>query len=596
MSRTLRQAWQLIGRRQRSRWLALVFLALLASLFEMAGAVLVYVLLALVIDPGGEIEVPGLGDLRAYVGDIQHSSLLLGVLGVMATFFALRAAVQVGVTYLQQRVGHNTGARLSSHLIRGYLRLPYPIHLTRTSADLIRNGHQAVQDVVVQAFLPIIRVASEAILTFAMLLVLFAIAPAATALATVVIGGAALLLLTVVQPRLKRIGHTAHEASRDSLAAVQQAIQGVRDIKILAREQFFADRYSHSRRRLARSNYLRAAVAELPQVVMQTALIFFILFFFASTVLLGSETREALSVLGLFGYVGLRLQPSLQRIVVGLNSLKYVAAPLEEIHADLVAIDALQDEDDGGDELPFASALVLENVGFRYDGADRDALSGVNLAIHPGEVIGICGPTGGGKTTLADILTGLQQPTEGSVTVDGRDLTLHTRAWQRRLGVVPQMVFLTDDSLRRNIALGLRDEEIDDQSLSEVIDLAQLSRFVASLPDGLDATVGERGLRISGGERQRIAIARALYRRPSVLVFDEGTSALDNATEAALVRSIESLRGQRTIILIAHRLSTVREADRVIFVEDGRVAGVDSFDHLHRTNERFRLLAGSNPV
>jgi ATP-binding cassette, subfamily B, bacterial PglK len=243
--------------------------------------------------------------------------------------------------------------------------------------------------------------------------------------------------------------------------------------------------------------------------------------------------------------------------------------------------------------LPFHQELRLERVTFRYEQADRDALQGIDLVIHPGEQIGICGPTGGGKTTLTDIITGLLDPTSGRVTVDDRDLVDVEREWQANLGIVAQMVFLTDDALRRNVALGVPDDKVDDAALREAVKLAQLEPFVADLPEGLDTIVGERGVRVSGGQRQRIAIARALYRKPEILIFDEGTSALDNATEAQMMSAIEQLRGEHTIILVAHRLSTVRNADRIVFLEDGRATGIGSFDELRTTNTVFREMAGT---
>jgi len=216
----------------------------------------------------------------------------------------------------------------------------------------------------------------------------------------------------------------------------------------------------------------------------------------------------------------------------------------------------------------------------------------VGLVIRRGEQVGICGPTGGGKTTLVDLITGLLAPSQGQVRVDGVDIQTNLRGWQRNLGVVSQMVFLVDDTLRRNIALGIPDDKIDEQAVCEAIRLAQLEELVARLPQGLDTVVGERGVRLSGGERQRVAIARALYYRPQVLIFDEGTSALDNITEQELMRALRSLRGGHTIVLVAHRLSTVHDADRVVFVENGRIAGIDTFEGLCATSESFRAMAG----
>jgi ATP-binding cassette, subfamily B, bacterial PglK len=593
---TLRHALHLIGRDQRRRWIFLIFLAVAVSGLEMVGAVLVFVLLSLVVDPDGAIEIPVIGDVRDLAGDMDEQTLLLSLIVIMAVFFVLRAGVKVGAKYLQYRVAHNAGARLSNRLAEGYLAWPYASHLRRNSAELIRNAQQAVMEVVTGVFIPLILVAAETILTIGLLAVMLVIAPAATALAVVIVGGAAGVLLLIVQPRLKRIGRTAHRMSRDTLRSMQQSLHGIRDIKVLGREHYFATEYGQKRLKLARARYLRATASALPAVVIETALLGFILISFGIAIVGGFDSREMLSILGLFAYVGLRLQPSLQSIIGGMNELKHSTAPLEDIHRDLLEVESLPRSPGQVTPLPFQDALRVESVDFAYEGTEGYVLSGIDLTIRPGEQIGICGPTGGGKTTLVDIIIGLLQPSSGRVSVDGVDIADNVQAWQRNLGVVPQMVFLTDDTLRRNIALGVPDDEIDGEAIAEAVELAQLEEFVAGLPNGLDTTVGERGVRISGGQRQRIAIARALYRRPEVLIFDEGTSALDNATESQLMASIDQLRGAHTIILVAHRLSTVQTSDTVVFMESGRIRGLGSFDALARDNAAFRALAVMSPA
>jgi ATP-binding cassette, subfamily B, bacterial PglK len=570
---TLRQTYDLVGRDGQRRWLLLIGLALAVSLFEIIGALLVYVLLALVVDPEGSIDLPLVGDLRQLAPETDETTVLLTVVVAIGFFFLLRGALRVGATYVQARVAHNAGARLSNRLVEGYLRWPYVVHLRRDSSELVRNAHTAVLEMIQNVVVPAIKVSAETILVLGMLAVLTAIAPAATAMAVVVVGGAAGVLLAVVQPKLKRLGQLDYGAAQATLGSLQQSLHGVRDIKLLGRERFFARVYGRSRLEMARARYLHWTAAQLPTVVMETALLGFILIFFGLAIAGGGAAQETLSVLGLFAYVGLRLQPSLRDIVAGLNSLKYSSAPLQALHDDLRAVEATEAQTDGP-RLPFSSRVRFEGVSLRYEGSDVNALSRIDLEIRAGEHIGICGPTGGGKSTLVDVLTGLLSPTEGRVTVDGTDLRSHARAWQRNLGIVPQMVFLINDTLRRNIALGIEDEEVDEEALAEAVRLAQLEEMVASLPDGLDSQAGERGLRLSGGQRQRIAIARALYARPSVLIFDEGTSALDNATEAQLMHAIEALRGERTVILIAHRLSTVRNSDRVVFLEHGSSPGL----------------------
>ncbi len=591
---TITQAYDLVGRERPLRWVLLVVLALLVSGVEMVGAALVFTLLALVADPGGEIALPLVGDVRQRFEDVGDDTLLLGVVSVMAVFFVLRAVLKIVAKYVQARVAHNAGARLSTRMFEGYLRWPYPMHLTRTTAELIRNGHEAVKDMVRRVVLPTIRVVAESFIVLGLLVVLVLLAPLATAAAVVVIGGTALVLLLVVQPRLKRLGRVAHRESKVTLSTMQQGLFGIRDIKVLGRERAFAKAYGRSRTRWARSAYLQDAAKHLPNVVFELSLMAFIIGFFAFTILQGDGAQETLSVLGLFAYAGLRMQPSIQLIIQGLNNLKFSAAPLADLHADLRSMTDAPALRRPTRPLPFREELRLERVRFRYERADRDALQDVNLVIRPGEQIGICGPTGGGKTTLTDVITGLLSPTDGHVTVDGHDLAEVEREWQANLGMVAQMVFLTDDTLRNNIALGVPDDEVDHEALREAVRLAQLESFVSDLPEGLDTMMGERGVRVSGGQRQRIAIARALYRRPEVLIFDEGTSALDNATEAQMMAAIERLRGDHTVILVAHRLSTVRDADRIVFLEGGRVTGIGTYDELRGSNAAFRAMSGAS--
>jgi ATP-binding cassette, subfamily B, bacterial PglK len=590
---TLRKAAEIFGRRYVRRWIALLFLSAGMSVFEMVGAVLVYVLVSLVSTPATPIDIPVVGDPRQFVSDVDDRSFLIGLAAAMAAFFLVRAVIRIGMAYVQARVAQNAGARLSTRLATGYLQLPYSFHLGRNSAELIRNSHQAVSQLVHHVFLPAIRIGGETLVALGFFVVMVSVAPTATGVAVLVIGCAALILLVVIQPQLKRLGRVVHTNNRETLGLLQQALHGIRDVKLLGRERWFGQVYSAARLRVARASYLRGVIGELPRAVIELAVIGSILAMFLAALLMGESTGPTLSVLGLFAYAGFRLQPSIQRIIGGLNDLKYSAAPLDDIHADLLLIAQHQTSKRVVDPLPLEHAIVLDNVGFQYPGTDTHALSGINLTVRRGEEIGICGPTGGGKTTLVDLIAGLLEPISGRVLIDGRDLRECTREWQRNLGVVSQSVFLLDDTLRRNIALGVEDVDVDEAALHEAVELAQLREFVSSLLDGLDTTVGERGVRVSGGQRQRIAIARALYHRPDVLIFDEGTAALDMTTEAELMSAMDRLRGNRTIILVAHRLSTVRGCDRVLFIESGRLTATGTYDELVSNHRPFRTMAGS---
>ncbi|MBA2318148.1 MAG: ABC transporter ATP-binding protein [Euzebyales bacterium] len=556
---------------------------------EAVGAVLIFILIGLATDPQGPIDVPVVGDLRARLPALAVSDLIALIAGAVAVFFVIRAFAVLGQTYFQGRVAQNAGAELSVRLLERYLRLPYAFHLRRNSSELIRNANDSVGEIVSSVLMPSVRVVSEGFVVLAVLSVLLVTAPVATALVALVLGPLVVVLLRVVQPRIGRLGRISQDLGRWSLQALQQGLHGYRDITVLGRQDHFLASYRQARRGIARTRYLRAALSELPRVSIETVVVGLIAVFLIISTRMRDDPAGSLAVLGLFAYAGLRIMPALNKVVNNLNLIRFGHAAAEDVQADLAL--PVPDADDGVDRLDFNQALALQRVSFRYPGTDQRTLVDLDLMIRKGESIGIVGATGAGKSTLVDLIVGLSAATSGRITVDGVDLVARAAAWQRNIGMVSQQVFLLDDTLRRNIALGLPDESIDEQRVRQAISLAQLDDFVARLPDGLNTMVGERGVRVSGGQRQRVAIARALYSRPSVLIFDEGTSALDNLTEAMLVEALAGLREDHTIITVAHRLSTVRDYDRIVFMRDGRIDDIGTFVELGRRNEEFRRLA-----
>ena len=594
--RVLRDTLTLLGQNRRWRWVVLVLLALTIAVLEAVGALLIYVLMGLIAAPSGDVALPVVGDLNTVFPGASREALLLAVAGGVAGFFVVRGAIVVGQAYVQTRLIHNAAANLSGHLVRGYLAMPYLVHTQRNSAELVRNSFDSVQALTRQVMGPLTRIVAESVVVTALLGVLIWASPAATLLVVIVFAPLLWLLLRVVQPHLKRLGRRAQTSKRESLKAVQQALGGVRDIKLLGRESHFADVFWNQRRELARATYLREALTNLPRAMIETTLVVTVVAVFAIAVLRGEGVEELLSALGVFAYVGLRLQPSLRTIVQALNDLKFGTAVLDDLIADRSEVDTALDAqgNTATADTPrdvFEGELRLERVEFSYDPGSAPALTDVDLTIRRGEFIGICGPTGGGKSTLVDLIAGLLRPTAGQVLVDGKQLEDYSPWWWQQLGVVSQSIFLVDDSLKNNIALGRPPGKIDDERLHNAVRRSQLDTVVRDLPDGLETPVGERGIRLSGGQRQRVAIARALYREPPVLILDEGTSALDSATESALVAALDELQSGRTVIAVAHRLSTVRHADRIIVVDHGRIIAEGAYDDLLEHSELFRELA-----
>lgn len=583
MKHILRTYADLAGLEERLRWALLVGLAIVVSIFEALGALLVYLLLAMVTAAEGALELPVVGDVRAYFPGMEEQTLLLVAAATVAAFFVIRALVVLTKSYVVARVIENAGARLSRRLAGGYLSMPYAFHLRRNSAELIRNAYATAGQISGNVFQPLVNIASETLIAAGIITVLLVTAAIPTLLVIVVLGPAAFLLVKAVYPRLGQLGRENQDLSKAALQSLQQSFGATRDIKVLARERFFEREFGETKQRLARINYIRGPLSQVPGVGIETILVLFISALFAMTIVGEASAAGAVPILGLFAYAAMRLKPSLHQIVSSVNKLRFAAAAIDDVREDLALFQehVLEDRDPGEpSRLPFVSHLDLVDVSFRYEGTAHDVLKSVTLRINKGEAIGVVGPTGSGKTTLLDVMLGLLDPTQGRVLVDGLDIQLHSAAWRQNLGLVAQDLFLADDTLRRNIAFGLRDAEIDQERVDEAVRLAQLEDVVDRLDDGLETFVGERGVRLSGGQRQRVAIARALYRRPEVLVFDEGTSALDTATEAELMRAIESLRDHTTLVIVAHRLTTVRNADRIVLVDDGRVTTFDSFEDL----------------
>jgi ABC-type multidrug transport system fused ATPase/permease subunit len=386
---------------------------------------------------------------------------------------------------------------------------------------------------------------------------------------------------------------------------VQEAFGGFKDVKLLGLEQEFLSRFRSPSYGVARAEADMQVFAETPRFAMQgmvfSGMILAVLYILSSD----GSLESALPSLAGFAFAGFRLLPSLQAMYAKATELRFGKAFLDSVHEELVQQPAtrIQPSPEGGDETSAGSTepliprrcVELQNITFRYPSAEHVAVDRLSISIPACTTVGIVGSTGSGKTTLVDLLLGLLRPEQGRILVDGTEVRdENLRAWQRTLGYVPQQIFLTDSSVASNIAFGDREEDIDMDRVIAAARIANLHDFVLSrMDDGYRTLVGERGIRLSGGQRQRIGIARALYRDPSVLVMDEATSALDNITERAVMEAIDRLEGEKTIVLIAHRLSTVKACDQIVMLDRGHLVAAGTWDELTERSDQFRALAAA---
>jgi ABC-type multidrug transport system fused ATPase/permease subunit len=585
----LKRAMALLDPGVRSRWVILVLIAVAVSVVEALSAILLFSLLSMVVGTAQVLRLPVLGTLFP---NLARDQLIVVLSGVLAVIFLIRGGLYLLQSFFQNRTAHAAGAQLSNRMVRGYLSMPYQFHLQRNSAELIRNSYNATYELVAQGFIPAVNMVSESFLVLGIMTVLLIKAPLVTLLIAVAITPVIFLLLRIAQPRLAALGRENQATVRENLALLHQSLQGIREIKLLGRETFFAGRYSDSRSRLGDNVARRQVLLEVPRVIIETSVILIVLGLLAIAVQGGGRLQDTVVLLGLFGYAVLRLLPSINRILANANNLRFSAAAINDLHADLHMFETSGStaSAEGPPPLPLEHAISLQNVSFSFEGSARDVLRGIELQVAKGEWLGVVGPTGSGKSTLVDIMMGLLPPTEGKVTVDGTDISLALGPWHAAIAFVPQAQFLLDASLRVNVAFGVPEDEIDEAKVLDCIGWAQLTDVLTTMPEGLDTVVGERGVRLAGGQRQRVAIARALYRDSAALFFDEATSALDNATERDLMKELEAIRGGRTLVTVAHRLSTVKRCDRVIVLVDGRIVDSGTYEDLAAHSAQFRMM------
>ena len=592
MRRSFADLWALLNRRERRRFAVLVAMTCVAGLLDALGIASLLPFLALVANPGMVETNPALSWLSGALGDPAPNDLLaaVGILVLVAVAVGLTA--RAAAFYALTRFVRMRELTLGRQLLARYLARPYAWFLGRHSADLGKSLLSEVQQVVAGPFDAAIRLIANAVVALFIVLVLVAVDPYAALGAALIVGGgvrdrqpaparADPPARARAHPRQPRAlpGHARgagrHQGRQDPRpgADLPRALRGAREP---ARPHPGA-RHHHRRDAALRAGGHRLRghdpVRDLAPEGEDGSL------------------ESALPALGAYAFAGVRLFPAMQDIFRATTRLRFGAPALSALREELSGPAPLPPEAQEGPPMPLRDRITIEDVSFAYPGAEGTALSELSLEIEAGSVVGIVGSTGAGKSTLVDLILGLLEPDEGEIAADGVVLRGEVlRRWRRSIGYVPQTIFLTDDTVAANVAFGLAPEEIDMDRVAEAVRQAQLDEVVAALPGGLMTPVGERGARLSGGQRQRVGIARALYREPPVLVFDEATSALDTVTERALMRTIGALAGQRTIVMIAHRLSSVRQADRIFLLEHGRLAAAGRYGELVERSAAFRRL------
>lgn len=594
----LKKGWALLDRReQRSAVLTLIIIILSAfASAAIVGSIMPF--LTVLSDPS-RIQTNGTLAWLYEVGGFTDNYSFLVFLGI-ASFVVIVTSCLVLVlkTYAVARFSMLRVHSISKRLIGSYLGQSYDFFLHRHSGEMTKRIVAESQLVVGQFMRPAAEGLASLLTVMAIVGLLIWVNREVALSALFVFGGCYLLVYTLVRRRLAALGKIRVDANGKRFRIASEALSGVKEIKLLGRERDYVTRYSGPSLEMARAMVKSAVLSTVPQYALQGivlgGVILLCLVLMSPSEMVSKETLgSVLPTLGVFALAGLRLMPEFQRLYRSLAELQGATAAVEEVHRDLVTLGSAEGPPKApATALGLKKNLVIDNIQYTYPSAEKAGLRDISFEISAGEKIGVVGSSGAGKTTLADILLGLLQPAEGALVVDGTRIDAdNVRAWQKSVGYVPQNIFLADASVAENIALGVPEDEIDEKQVRASAENAQLDTFVLSeLPDGYNTHVGERGVRLSGGQRQRIGIARALYHDADLIVFDEATSALDNLTEKQVMTSVEALPGDKTVLMIAHRLSTVRICDRIIVLDHGRLADFGTWDALMERCPQFQQL------
>lgn len=592
---SLIQLIRLLDRRTRTHILFLTLLITIAGLLEGLGVGLIAPLLKMASNPESSTEIGFIQPIISTFGLNPGKELILTYSFFLLGFIVLKNVMLVGIYYMQNRIVFGTDWLMAIRLFRHYLYSPYLQTAARNSADLIRNISNSIDICFKGVLLGFIEIFTELCTVAAIGSVLVVVAPEAALATFAILGVSITLYQLLIRGRFTRWGRREHDALRMLYQSLQQGLHSLKTTKAHGREQVLVDQFATAKRITYLTGTKTNTVNQTPRLWVETMIVLAMVVVIAILLQIKGDAQSIIPILGLFAAAAFRLMPSINRSLMALNRIRQGTAAMEAVIGDLRdSTHTLKNDATSipGRPLDFEE-LSFENVSMAYPNALLPAVRDLNFTIEKGQSIGIVGVSGAGKTTLVDLMLGLLTPINGEIRVNGQLLSVQLPNWQRTIGYVPQSVYVFDDTVRRNIAFGYKDEDIDDDRIWKAIDTAQLRSFVEELPHGLDTSMGEHGFRMSGGQQQRLSLTRALYHDPAVIILDEATSALDYTTERDVWESIDRLRHEKTIIVIAHRINTVRSCNRIIYIDAGRIAAVGSYEQLLANNTNFKQLVDS---
>jgi len=579
----IRRLNKIIPKTLKKRFLLLVPIIAIGAFMEMFSISLILPFINIILDASYLETSDPLLFIYNLLGFESVNQFYIFFAGSLILFYLIKAIYLVSMYRVQYKAVFNGYALFSKNNLRLYLEKPYSFYLNHNTANLIRNVNIESNKVFNGVILNLMHFVTEIAVALALISYLLYLEFKITSILMIIIGVVLYITIRITRRLSEKHGKEYQRNNGLMIKWTNQAFGVIKEMKIFRREDYFASRYGETSKKYSEARRKQSLIAQLPRIVIEFCGMAALLGLILVMLISGQNTAELFGTLTAFAVATIRLLPSINRISASYNRIIFNKSAVDVIYKDLysVKVDVYKNsakENDEKESFSFNTDINLKDISFKYEKAESFIFESLNLEIKKGTAIGIIGTTGGGKTTLIDILMGILAPTSGDVLCDSESILQNTDAWVMNISYVPQEIRLIDDSIKRNIAFGLPDDKIDMEHLKHVAQKARLDEYINTLSNGYDTEIGERGVRISGGQRQRIGIARALYTNPKILVMDEGTSSLDNETEKEIVSSIESLHDEVTMVVVAHRLSTIKKCDAVYTLDNGKLNLTNKLD------------------
>ena len=559
--------------RQKQKGVLLLFVIFIATILETVGMGLIIPFLAIIVDPNVTEKYSEFTGIVIDSSKFSHNFIIIIATSAMAMVYILKAIYLTYKAKVQASYVYNLQASLSNRLFSDYIYKPYTFHLQVHSSKLIQNILDEVHSFITVVVCGL-TLLSEVFVVVGLVVLMFIVNTQLALGITFLFGGFSLVTYFYYKEKLNSLGRKRLIQERQQRKHLQQGFGGFKEIKLFGSEDSFISRFGLPTNNLITISSRHQVSLEMPRIWLETFVIIVFFTLVAILIVQSDNVVEVIPVLGVFAAIAIRVMPSISRIIFNIQQLKFYDATIEVICDEISNIKDRSHIKEKSINFDFHKEIKLNNIFYSYPKSNIQILHNISVEIHKNSLVGVVGLSGAGKSTLTDIILGMIKPDQGIVKVDGVDIHSNIRVWQNHIGYIPQTVYLTDDSIKSNIAFGVNIDDIDDILLQQAIKSAQLETFVSSLPDGVETLVGEYGSRISGGQRQRIGIARALYNNPDVLVMDEATSALDKTTEKQLMKVIKDISQSKTVVFVTHRESIMNYCDKVLMLENGSLTEV----------------------